>query len=138
MLSNFGYKHGIHYVFENTYISGPSLGDFIPHMCLDSVFHGRLQHSFFPYVLWHLSCSEFMSVQMMLSSVSFVSRHIYAAFGIVYSWIITQNLVGTTTHFRCIHVYLRMVGALMLTGTSWILNFEVLQRLLSSLSCHMA
>ena len=54
---------------------------------------------------------------MTFSNVSAVSRHICAnvlLLALFLSEIIGPNLVRTTTHFRCIRMYLRMVGALML------------------------
>ena len=61
---------------------------------------------------------QLSSLHHSFSNVSFVSRHIRGnllLLALFLSEIIGPNLVRTTTHFRCIHMYLRMVGALMLT-----------------------
>lgn len=67
---------------------------------------------------WRISCTELSSVQMTFSNASLLPRHNLAnshLLAFLSSEIIGLNLVCTTTHFRCIRMYLCTVSALMLT-----------------------
>ena len=84
---------------------------------------------------------QLSSLHHSFSNVSFVSRHICGnllLLALSLSEIIGPNLVRTTTHLRCIHMYLRMVGALMLTENFLDINLCSSTEVTSSSSCSFA
>ena len=78
---------------------------------------------------------------MMFSKGSSVSKLICAnslLLALFTSEIIGPNLVFSNTHFRCIRMYLQMVGALMLTEKYLDVNLCRSTEVISSSSCSFA